>query len=115
MTSLQILDPLQEGIFFKHLEQTKSTETDPKQPTQSILENPHTDFGNQNIENETQNITNHNTQAVEISKEHNIGNQENRHANRTRKQRKRNRNEKRRGCHKQDSQVGLEQPLMQKN
>ena len=88
MTSLQILDPLQEGDFFKHLEQTKRTETDPEQPTQSILENPHTDFGNQNIENETQNITNHNTQAVEISKEHNIGNQENRHANRTRKQRK---------------------------
>ena len=71
MTSSQILDPLQQGDLFKYLEQTKPIKTDPGQPKQSTLENPHTDFGNQNVENETQNITNHKKQAVEMSKDHN--------------------------------------------
>ena len=70
----------------------KPIETDPGQPKQSTLGNPHTNFGNQNVENETQNITNHKKQAVEMSKDHNSEIQEKRHANKTEEQRKRERN-----------------------
>ena len=135
----QILDPLQGGDLFKHLEQTKPIETDLEQPKQSSLGNLHIEACNQNVEPETQNIINHNKKAVDISKDHNSEIQEKRHANKTEKQRKRKRNgknvdvlknlkhvlkslkrrqkrdKKRRGGLKRDSQVGSEQPLKQKN
>ena len=121
------------------MEQTKPIEKDPGQPKQLTLGNPHTDFGNQNVENETQNITNHKKQAVKMSKDHNSEIQEKRHANKTEEQRKRKRNgtnldelanlkhvlkslrrrqkrnKKSRGGLKRDSRVGAEQQLKQKN
>ena len=139
ITSPQILDPLQGGDLFKHLEQTKPIESDLEQPKQSSLGNLHTEACNQNVEHETQNIINHSKKAVDKSKDHNSENQENRHANKTLKQRKRKRNgkkvdvlknlkhvlkslrrrqkrnKKRRGGLKRDSQVEAEQPLKQKN
>ena len=139
MTSSQILDPLQHGDLFKHLGQTNPIETNPGQPKQSTLGNQHTDFGNQNVENETQKITNLKKQAVKMSKDHNSEIQEKRHANKTDEQRKRKRNgtnldvlanlkhvlkslkrrqkrnKKRRGGLKWDSQAGAEQPLKQNN
>ena len=139
ITSPQILGPLQGDDLFKHLEQTKPIETDLEQPKQSSLGNLHTEACNQNVEHETQNVINHSKKAVDISKDHNSEIQEKRHANKTEKQRKRKRNgknvdvlknlkhvlkglkhrqkrkEKRRGGLKRDSQVGVEQPLQQKN
>ena len=139
ITSPQILDPLQEGDLFKHLEQTKPLETDLEQPKQSSLGNLHPEACNQIEEHETQNIINHSKKAVYISIDHNSEIQERRHANKTKKQRKRKRNgknvdvlknlkhvlkslkrrqkrnKKRRGGLKPDSQVGGEQPLKQKN
>ena len=121
------------------MEQTKPIETDLEQPKQSSLGNLHTEACNQNVEHETQNIINHSKKAVDISKDHNSEIQEKRHANKIEKQRKRKRNgknvdvlknlkhvlkslkrrqkrnKKRRGGLKQDSQVGAEQPLKQKN
>ena len=46
------------------------------------------------MEHETQNIINHSTKVVDISKYHNSEIQEKRHANKTEKQRKRKRNGK---------------------
>ena len=139
ITSPRILDPLQGGDLFKHLEQTKPIETDLEQPKHSSLGNLHTEACNQNVEHKTQNIINHSKKAVDISKDHNSEIQEKRHANKTEKQRKRKRNgknvdvlqnlkqvlkslkhrrkrnKKRRGGLKRDSQVGAEQPLKQKN
>ena len=121
------------------MEQTTPIETDLQQPKQSSLGNLHTEACNQNVEHETQNIINHSKIAVDISKDHNSTIQDKRHANKTKKQRKRKRNgknvdvlknlkhvlkslkrrqkrnKKRRGGIKRDSQVGVEQPLKQKN
>ena len=139
ITSPQISDPLQGGDLFKHLEQTKPIETDLEQPKQSSLGNIHTEACNQNVEHETQNIINHSKKAADILKDHNSEIQEKRHANKTEKQRKRKRNgknvdvlknlkhvlkslkrrqkgnKKRIGGLKRDSQIGVEQPLKQKN